>query len=246
MTPLDYLDHRPWPRPKSPWVLFQRWEKLLFAHWKLPAEQLAPHIPDGLTLDTYEGQAYIGVVPFKMKNIHPRFLPAVPWLSHFLELNVRTYVTDGKKPGVLFFSLDAANPVGVFLGRNWYRLPYFNARMSMTIKGDSVRYTSHRTHRNAPAGEFAGSYCPNSEVFQAQPSTLEYFLTERYCLYATGRKGELRRAEIHHAPWPLQIARAEIMQRAVTPFNLPNEAPLVHYADGIDVVIWGLKKVQFG
>lgn len=237
------VDHRPWPLPNSPWVMFQRWEKLLFAHWALPPEQIAPLIPEGLELDTFEGQAWVGVVPFLMRGIRPRGLFPVPWLSAFAELNVRTYVKVGNKTGVLFFSLDAANPMGVYLGRNWYQLPYFNAEMPVKIEGKSIDYSCHRTHRKARAADFKATYRPTSEVFRSEAGTLDYFLTERYCLYAVGRGGRLVCGEIHHLPWPLQRAEAEITQNTMPPFELPETAPLLHYVDGLDVVVWPLKRV---
>lgn len=238
--PTDYLEHRPWPLPKGSWVMFQRWERLLFAHWQVPADALTPYIPDGLELDTYEGQAWLGVIPFLMRNIHPRGLFAVPYLSHFAELNVRTYVTDGEKRGVWFFSLDAANPIGVFLGRNWFHLPYFNATMPVDIQGQTVYYGCHRAHHNARPAAFNATYRPHSPIFYAQPHTLEHFLTERYCLYTISRDGRIRRGEIHHAPWPLQHAEATITTNTMPLLTLPDEPPLLHYAAGIDVVVWPL------
>ncbi|MCB9436803.1 MAG: DUF2071 domain-containing protein [Anaerolineales bacterium] len=238
-TITDYREHRPWPMPSRPWVMFQRWEHLLFAHWRVPADVLTPYIPTGLNLDTYEGQAYVGVVPFLMRNIHPRGLFPVPYLSHFAELNVRTYVTDGEKRGVWFFSLDAANPIGVWLGRNWFHLPYFNATMPADIQGETVYYGCQRTHRDAAPATFNATYRPTSSPFFAQAGTLEHFLTERYCLYTT-TGGRLQRGEIHHAPWSLQHADATITANTMPPFALPDESPLLIYAAGIDVVVWPL------
>lgn len=241
--PTDFINHRPWELPKGSWVMTQRWEKLLFAHWSFPPEQIAPLIPDGLTLDTFDGKAWLGVVPFQMNKVHPRGLFSVPWLSKFLELNVRTYVVADGKPGVFFFSLDAANPVGVFLGRNWFNLPYFNADMSLELDGKKVHYHSTRTHKNARPGIFEGSYQPISDVFHAEPNTRDYFLTERYCLYAVDQKKQLYRAEVHHRQWPLQHAEGDIQINTVAPVNIPDEKPILHYADCIEVVVWRPRKI---
>lgn len=241
---LDTIDHRPYPLPDRPWLMFQRWEKLLFAHWAVHPEVLAPYIPSGLSLDIYGGQAWVGVVPFSMHRIHPRYLPPVPWLSAFLELNVRTYVIHDGKPGVWFFSLDAANPLAVSIARRFYHLPYFNAAMSLKRQGDTITYRSSRTHRGAAAGVFAGRYRPISAVLRAETNSLEAFLTERYCLYTEDRRGTLYRGEIHHEPWPLQQAEAELDEVSVPPFALPNTEPLLHYAQRLDVLVWALEKLR--
>src|SRR5688500_15722341 len=123
--------HRPWPVPPSPWIMTQTWSKLLFAHWPVPPEQIRPLLPPSVTLDTFDGQAWVGVVPFDIPNIRPRFLPPIPTMAHFLELNVRTYVTRDGKPGVWFFSLDAASRLAVEGARLAFHLPYFNAQMSL-------------------------------------------------------------------------------------------------------------------
>src|ERR687894_454117 len=155
---LSRTNHRPYPVPSDPWALSMRWQNLLFMHWPVREDVLRPLIPSALTLDTFDGSAWLGVVPFRMSGVRPRSLPRVPWLSAFPELNVRTYVTAEGKPGIWFFSLDAANPVAVRLARATFRLPYFDAEMSCRLKGDGVRYRSVRTHRGAPRAEFAARY----------------------------------------------------------------------------------------
>ena len=243
MNFVNQIEHRPYPKPSSSWVMYQRWAKLLFAHWQLPPENVEPYIPNDLTLDTFNGRAWIGVVPFLMQGIRPRYITAAPWISNFAELNVRTYVVKDGKAGVFFFSLDAANPIGVFLGRNWYNLPYFNAAMPVEIEEEKIHYQSHRTHRNASLADFSATYQPTSDVFQSEKGTLDYFLTERYCLYTQRRNGQLMRGEIHHIQWPLQHVEAEIAQNTMSPIDLPNEKPLLHYVDSLDVVVWPLKQI---
>jgi uncharacterized protein YqjF (DUF2071 family) len=229
--------------------MHQVWEDLLFAHWEVEPDRLRKLVPARLPLDLYRGRAYIAVVPFRMSGIRPRFLPAVPWLSAFAELNVRTYVTLGGKPGVYFFSLDAANPVGVWLGYHLFHLPYRNARMKSLAIGDDIRYFCHRTHRGAPAAEFIGDYGPTGPVYTAQAGGLEHWLTERYCLYAVSTRGKIYRGEIHHAPWPLQRARATIPVNTMTAAQglyLPvtKTEPLLHFARDIEVVVWPPRPVD--
>src|SRR4051794_18976444 len=123
----EQAHQRPWPVPQSPWVMAMQWLDLLFMHWPVPAKALRSYIPRNLEIDTYDGTAWIGVVPFRMAGVRPRMTPALPWLSAFPELNVRTYVTIGGKPGVWFFSLDAGNPVAVEGARSLFHLNYYNA-----------------------------------------------------------------------------------------------------------------------
>ena len=166
----------------------QTWHDLLFAHWPLPVEELRRRVPPQLNLDTFDGSAWVGVVPFRMSGIRPRHLPAVPWLSAFLELNVRTYVTVGGLSGVYFFSLDAGNPVAVALARAIFKLPYFRARMRLSNRDGGVQYNSQRTHAGAPRAELRAWYRPTGPAFSATAGSLEWWLTERYCLYTVDRR----------------------------------------------------------
>jgi uncharacterized protein len=239
---LPPIEHRPWPLPSAPWVMRQKWHDLLFMHWRIPAATLRPLIPSALELDQFEGSAWLGVVPFRMTGVRLRATPGIPGLSAFPELNVRTYVTKGGKPGVWFFSLDAASSIAVAAARAWFHLPYFRARMSLEVVGDEIRYRSHRTHREAPPADLRVNYEPAGKITNARPGSLEYFLTERYCLYATNGK-KIYRGEIHHPPWPLQPARAEIAlntMAAAQGLELPPAPPLLHFARFQDVWIWPL------
>jgi uncharacterized protein YqjF (DUF2071 family) len=238
---LNEREHRPWPLPSRPYRMTMTWQSLLFAHWPLPAETIRPLIPGALELETFDGHAWIGVVPFAMRNVGLRGAPKAPWVSAFLELNVRTYVTAGGIPGVVFFSLDAANPVAVRVARRWFHLPYFNARMRMRAEGEWIVYESERTHRGIPTGNFSGRYRPIGDVYRASSGTLDHWLTERYCLYAVDPRGAAYRGEIHHRRWPLQPAEAEIEVNTVADahgFRLPETPPLLHFAKSIDVVAW--------
>jgi uncharacterized protein len=235
-------ENRPWPPPARRWAMAMRWHDLLFAHWPVSEQALRPLVPAELQIDTFEGAAWVAVTPFAMTGVRPRYVPALPGLSRFLELNVRTYVTVGGKPGVWFFSLDAANLVAVQVARKLFHLPYFNAEMRQSTNGDWVHYQSMRTHQGEKSAAFFGRYRPTGEVFHTHPTHLEYWLTERYCLYA--RQGpKLLRAEIHHAPWPLQAATAMItrntmLQAAGIEVDDPLKPSLLHFARRLDVVAW--------
>jgi uncharacterized protein YqjF (DUF2071 family) len=238
---LDLREHRPYPPPTGQWALSMRWHELLFMHWPVPESELRSLIPPALSLDTFDGSAWLGVVPFRMAGVRPRFLPAVPWLSGFPELNLRTYVTAGGKTGIWFFSLDAGNPVAVRLARATFHLPYFDARMSCRVSGDEVSYRSVRTHRGAPGAEFAARYRPVGERFESRPGSLESFLTERYCLYSADKKGNVRRGDVHHRLWPLRPAEVEVERLEMTRqigVELPKSEPLLHFSERLDVLAW--------
>src|SRR5579864_3295886 len=182
---LEASAHRPWPRPRGPWVMTQSWHDLLFAHWPVDAAVLRAKIPPQLEIDTFMGQAWIAVVPFRMSGVRLRGTPSVPWLSKFPELNVRTYVVAENKPGVWFFSLDAGNFLAVAVARAWFHLPYFRAHMSCGQRDGWVHYKSERTHGDGRDAILHGKYRPIGGAFESRPGSLEHFLTERYCLYAT-------------------------------------------------------------
>lgn len=233
--------HRPWPMPQQPWVMTQTWHDLLFAHWPVSAASLRPRIPPGLTLDLFDGDAWLGIIPFHMTNVAPRAVPALPWLSAFPELNVRTYVRVAEKPGVYFFSLDAARLPAVLAARGLFNLPYFMAAMRVHSIAAGVAYTSRRIGAAPGQGEFMARYEPAGPAYHASPGSLDDFLTERYCLYAPDRRGRLQRLEIHHPPWNLQPAAAEIAHNtmaAVSGLRLPSAAPLLHFAKRQDMIGW--------
>jgi uncharacterized protein YqjF (DUF2071 family) len=213
----------------------QSWHDLLFAHWPVPVAAVRPLVPAGLNVDVHGGTTWVGVVPFRMTGVAPRGVPDLPGLSAFPELNVRLYVERDGKPGVWFLSLDAASAAAVWTARRFFHLPYFRARMSVSGTQE-IDYASER--RSAPVG-FAARYRPEGPAAEARPGSLEHFLTERYCLYAQAPDG-LRRLEIHHQPWPLQPASAEITRNELlTPHGLSVAgAPLLHFARRLDVVMW--------
>jgi uncharacterized protein len=243
---LSRTEHRPYPVPAGPWVLFMSWHDLLFMHWPVHEEALRSLIPPALHLDTFDGSAWLSVTPFRMTGVRPRFLPSVPPLSNFLELNVRTYVTAGGKPGIWFFSLDAGNPVAVRLARATFHLPYLDAEMSCAVVGDEVHYRSVRTHGGVPGAEYAARYRPVGEPSESRPGTLENFLTERYCLYAADGRGNVYRGDIHHHPWPLQPAEAEVEKLTMTEqigVALPETGPVLHFSERLDVLAWPPRRI---
>lgn len=240
-------DHRPWPVPRKPWIMRQVWHRLLFAHWRIEGDRLRRFVPDGLRLDECDGSAWIGILPFHATGIRLRLLPPIPPANAFAELNVRTYVTADGKPGVFFFSLDATNLAAVLGARLMFKLPYDWADIDVKREGETGGETRYRcVRRRAGDCRFEASYAPVGEAYHAAQGSLDYWLTERYCLYASrGRK--LYRGDILHEPWTLRRAEADIRANTMlTPVGLTlpaNEKPLLHYAERQEVLIWGLDRI---
>jgi uncharacterized protein YqjF (DUF2071 family) len=217
----------------------QTWRNLLFAHWPLEPALLRPLVPDVLALDLREGQGWVAVTPFVITGLRVRGLPPIPGSSNFAELNVRTYVRYKERPGVFFFSLDAASLMAVTGARISYHLPYIYARMKQQPVATGFDYFSRR-HGAGKQAELVGHYVPISDVQQPQPGSLEQWLVERYCLYAP-HKGRVYRADIHHVPWPLQEAKADFEVNTMAEaagIKLPEMAPLCHFAGELDVLVW--------
>jgi uncharacterized protein YqjF (DUF2071 family) len=219
----------------------QSWRDLLFAHWPVPASRLRALVPPELEVQEHDGTSWVGLVPFRMAGVAPRPLPDLPGISAFPELNLRLYVQREGRPGVWFVSLDAANGAAVWTARRFFHLPYFRADMQVRdIEGGRVAYRSQRRGGGARVA-FSGSYGPTSGVFAARPGSLEHFLAERYCLYARTPSGTLTRTDIHHAPWPLQTAEAELAENTVGDAQgVPLAGPpaLLHFSRRLDVVNW--------
>ena len=215
------------------------WHGLLFAHWRAPLEMLRPAIPRVLEIDTFGGEAWIGLVPFRMGGVRPRFLPAIGPASAFPGLNVRTYVRHAGRPGVWFFSLDAASRTAVRLARATFHLPYFDARMACRELSDGgLDYASNRVHRGVPGAVLKARYRPVGDVFHSRPGSLEHWLTERYCLYSADGRRRVWRGDVMHEPWPLQPAEACWETRDMTRllgWELPGDAPHLLFARGLDV-----------
>ncbi|HEX3227179.1 MAG TPA: DUF2071 domain-containing protein [Gaiellaceae bacterium] len=238
---LEHTEHRPWPIAPRGWTMGQTWEDLLFAHWRVPADELRAYVPEQLEIEEHDGSAWLGVVPFTLTSLRARGLLPLPGVSSFLEVNVRTCVraADGKQ-GVWFLSLDAASRLAVEAARKTYKLPYFHARMSATTDGEWIAYECARIAE--PGRVFSGRYRPTGDASAAKPGSLEAFLVERYCLYSTDERNRLHRAEIHHPPWPLQPAEAEIELASIAPVALDGD-PICHFSRRQDVLVWPLRPV---
>lgn len=215
-------------------------------HWEVPLAFIKKLLPKNLEPDLYEGKAYIGVVPFYMSGVRFRFFPPIPTTSCFLELNVRTYVKQNGKAGVFFISLDAESSLAVIGGRRVFFLPYHHARMEMKKHDDVISYKSSRLKNTDFSAALDVNYEPTSEVYYSKPGSLENWMTERYCLYTTSKKGDIYWSEIHHKPWPLQKAKARIESNTMIQglgdvFNKCE--PLLHFSKKLDVAIYKLKKL---
>jgi len=270
---LSETSHRPWPLPRRPWAMRMGWRDVLFAHWAFDPDIIRRLVPDSLEIDVFDdGLAYLGVVPFAMRNVRPRFAPGMPGHTNFLETNVRTYVRHRDKPGVYFFSLDCESTIAVETARATFHLPYFHATMSLARENSQIRYRTRRTdqrppflpadanheHDHGPA-ELELTYEPAGPGYPSSPGELDHWLTERYCLYSVHPRHPERVSvgEIHHPPWQLQPARAEFKTNTITqPLGIdlgahaqaacgfaPNEPPILHYAPAIDVLAWRLARV---
>jgi uncharacterized protein YqjF (DUF2071 family) len=232
------------PEPAGPWIMAQIWTDLLFAHWPIGPAALREIVPRPLEIEPYDGQAWLGVIPFGMQGVRPRGIPPLPWLSRFLELNVRTYVTLGGVSGVYFFSLDAGNPLAVAAARRWFHLPYYRARMQWRTHQGVVEYRSRRTHRAAPSAELAVDYRPRGAPFTASHGSFAEWATERYRLYTTDAQGAMWTAEIRHPRWSLQEADATFRINTMTQalgLGLPASEPILHFARRQGVHVWPLR-----
>lgn len=241
----------PKQRPDGPVVMRPKWRELLFAHWDFTPEIVQSLLPPGLEIDTFEGRAYVGLVPFRMENVRLNWAPSLGQLSRswedFAELNVRTYVVCEGVPGVWFFSLDAASALATLAARAWFNLPYFKARMKTWSRRDgSIGYWSKRLWPAPLPAICSASYRPTGETFAAAPDSLEDFLVERYVLYSA-RGEKLFRGRVHHSPYPLQ--RVEDFQLresclAAAGLERPSRAPHLLYSPGVDVEVWPLERAQ--
>jgi uncharacterized protein YqjF (DUF2071 family) len=249
---MKHTAHRPFDMPGRPWRLRQRWRDLLFAHWPIPSHKLQPLLPDGLEADTFDGSAWVGVVPFWMDLVQTRSVAAhsfgVPSAQTFNELNLRTYVRSRRtgKAGVFFFALDCDSPLAVLGARTLFHLPYFPAWMGRSQPGGPgslTGYSSTRRFSRRPV-RFGASYSPAGAVLTpSQPGSLEHFITERYSLF-TPAGNRLLVGDIHHQQWALQPAEAEIFmneQPAAHRILLPDQAPVLHFSRELFVTLWSLR-----
>lgn len=244
--PTTSVAHRPWPIPRRPWMMTQRWSDLLFMHWPVPTDALRRLVPDALQLDLRQGTAWLTITPLYLGHLRLRGVPTIPGISAFPEINVRTYVTHGGKPGVFFFSLDAGSALAVMAARLLFHLPYQRAQMTLRRRADgAIEYRSHR--RTTPPARFDATYAPDGPAHFAEAGSLDHWLSERYCLYSVSGRGTVYRAEIHHFPWPLQRARADTAENtlaAAAGLALPAEPPRLAFARRLDVVVWDKDRIE--
>jgi uncharacterized protein YqjF (DUF2071 family) len=235
-------------RPDGIPLLRQQWSELLFLHWPVPASFLQPYLPPRLQADTHDGMAWLGVVPFQMSKVRTRITPEVPGTNAFLELNVRTYVHLDGVPGVWFFSLDATSALAVWVARTFFHLPYLRASMQMDKPGPGLRqFTAKRTHGGAPPATFRATWKIGAPLPPAEPGSLAFFLTERYCLYTNNKaQTKLYRGRVAHAPWPLSTAQvlhyeSNLMEGHGLP--TPDGEPVVHFGGPVSVELWPMQQV---
>jgi uncharacterized protein YqjF (DUF2071 family) len=248
---LSTVAHRPYELPTGRWRMAQRWNDLLFAHWPIPVDAMARLLPAGLQVDIFDQYAWAGVVPFWMDQVRTRAMGercvTIPGAGRFCELNLRTYVRSrvtGLR-GVYFFSLDAASALAVFGARTLFHLPYFLASMQRDTAPDgTIRYTSKRLLTNHSV-RFEATYRSLGRTnAPSEAGTLEHFLTERYCLF-TPHGDRVLVGHIHHLPWPLEPAEAEISLNelpAAHGIPLPNQSPVLHFVRELHVYIWSLRE----
>jgi hypothetical protein len=241
---MDTIDRiAPTRRPADQVKGYQRWRDLLFLHWIVPEQALRALVPPALEIDTYDGNAYVGLVPFMMLGVRPAWLPECLGFD-FLETNVRTYVhVGGRDPGVYFFSLEAASWLAVRAARLGWGLPYYHARMRMQRADGCIAYESRRRSGTGP--RLAVRYRIGRELGASEPGTLEHFLFERYLLHVTAGSS-LRTGQVHHLPYPVWTAEVEECSDeliAASGLPAPAEPPaLCHYSPGVDVEIFALRR----
>ncbi|KWX70870.1 hypothetical protein AML91_26575 [Paenibacillus jilunlii] len=245
---LAHTTHRPFPLPQGPWLMKQTWNDLLFAHWPVNEAHLTPYIPPGLELQQWEGTPWISVSPFLIDPLRLRGCPRLPFVHRFLELNIRTYVVNNGKAGVFFLNLDASSRLAVGTARAAAHLPYRYAKMSCHSDREYIQYSSRKQIPGYGQAEFTGSYkAKGASVFHAEPGSLLHWLTERYCLYASGSKNRLYVGDIHHLPWTLQEADLQIDTNTAT-----RSLGLIHaydpllltYTKRLEVLFWPVRRIM--
>jgi hypothetical protein len=251
------VEHRPWLPPDSHWLLSQSLNDLLFAHFAMDKVTLRRLVPDALTLDLYDGVAWLTISPFCASHVRPNGIPPLPGISFFPQMNLRTYVTVEGKPGLFFFSVDATNLSAVWFARVFFRMQYWHA--AMKVSGGTIRarnpkereihFQASRLHGPLAldgAVKFDASYSAEGEPERAGRGGLDEFLTERYCVYSWDKR-KVYRTEVHHQPWPLQRANVEIRTNSVAdPFGLtlPTKPDVCHFSRSLKMLAWAPERVR--
>ncbi|MBU8880406.1 DUF2071 domain-containing protein [Bacillus sp. FJAT-29790] len=245
MNLINEVAHRPWPVPSNKWVMRQTWSNLLFLHWPISSESLRPYIPPSIQIDIFGEYAWLGVILFVTEGVYPRGLSSVSLACKFPEINLRTYVIYNGKPGIYFLSLDSRNWASTMIGKSWFHLPYYYAQISFQQKGQAFHFQSTRKGKIDEPIKFSCNYAHSSEVYFTQEGTLDHWLTERYCMFSSDKGSNIYSVDLHHRPWPLQKAEAEIYTNTLfSPFHfdLSEVKPLSHFSKGIDALFWNIKK----
>jgi uncharacterized protein YqjF (DUF2071 family) len=249
MNSPDSIDRvTPTLEPDQQVVMRQDWHHLLFLHWEIPPAELQARLPPGLEVDTFEGKAYVGLVPFTLTGVRPILAPPLPWISSFHEINVRTYVhRDGRDPGVWFFSLDASSTIAVAAARAMYKLPYFYSHIDCSAAGNDVTFHARREDARGPMPANARvRYGPTDmPPSRAQVGSLEFFLVERYLLYTADEEHNLYRARVHHQPYPIQRAEVQEIEDTLlwaAGIRKQEQPQHRHYAREVNVKIYLLEK----
>lgn len=251
------VEHRPWMPPNSQWFLSQSWNDLLFIHYAFDPLILRQLVPDALTLDLYDGAAWITVSPLCTSHMRPSGIPPLPGLSFFPQVNLRTYVTLGGKPGLFYLSVDAANLSAVWFARMFFRMQYWHSAIQISgatiharrSEESSIHFRSSRLHgptSSKGSPKFDVVYSPEGEPHWARAGSLDEFLTERYCAYSWNR-GKVYRIEVHHQPWPLQRARVEIRTNSLADrfgLMLPAEPDLCHFSRSLKMLAWAPENIR--
>ena len=235
---ISQTGHRLRPLPKMPWLMALNEEHVLFMHWPLPVEQLRPLVPPKMEIDTYNGQAWLSLIPFRMGNLHLRDLPPVPGTSTVIQVGLRTYIHVNHEPAIYYLTLYADNLLYMWIARHLFQLPYHKAQMKFNQNDAGFHFECHDP---ASGAEFVGSYRPFGHSSPAKPGSLEYFLLERYTLFAQSPEGGLYRGEVHHLPWPVQSVEVKIERNTIpntVGITLPQTDPLLHFSPGVHDIAW--------
>lgn len=246
---MDRTEHRPYPPPGGAWAGFQSWRHLLFLHWPVEGGIVRPYIPDGLELDTFDGQAWISVVPFRIREARARGLPPIPGFSSVDEINVRTYVRNrhGKK-GVFFLKIGASKWWVAAGARMIFKLPYLSASISMQSEADRFQLKvswDHNRGARSVTEQFDCGYRPGPEKVELKPGTLDYWLTERYCLFTAGGNGAIKIGEIHHRPWLLHPVEVDIAANTLLSdhgISLNGNPSIAAYSSRQDAILWPIRE----
>ncbi|MFC7391692.1 YqjF family protein [Scopulibacillus cellulosilyticus] len=239
-------NHRPFPLPIRPWMMTQTWNDVFFIHWPIDFDDIRDKVPKQLYIDTFDGRAWIGIIPFHITDFKVRDVFSIPLTNAFPEINVRTYVTYDNKPGVYFFSLDAGHWMASVAARTLTPLPYYFSKIDLTKQNGAITYKSSRQDKNSSNGEFEGTFSSISSTYKSEKGTLDEWLTERYCFYTMNRN-KLYRCDIHHEKWELQKAEGEILTDTLVSsqrISLPDKKPVLHYASRNKALIWPLVRVR--